>query len=88
VTSPHPARHAVTDRPACTPAAIRAVLAAQADEGTLRRYDRDLDCAFDQARQDGDLTPLLETVRRWWFEPMPGATLTASSVFTSGLVAI
>jgi Family of unknown function (DUF6247) len=68
VTSLHPAHHAVMDRPACTPAAIRAVLAAQADESTLRRYDRDLDSAFDQARRDGDLTPLLETVRRWWFE--------------------
>jgi hypothetical protein len=34
----------------------------------LRRYDVELDAAFVQAREDGDLAPLLETVRRWWFE--------------------
>ena len=34
----------------------------------LRRYDQDLDTAFEQARAQGDLTPLVETVRRWWFE--------------------
>jgi hypothetical protein len=55
-------------RPACTPAAIRAVLAANADPEVLRRYDVELDAAFVQAREDGDLAPLLETVRRWWFE--------------------
>lgn len=68
MTAPHPGHHAVIDRPACTPSAIRAVLAAQADADTLQRYDRDLDAAFDQARRDGDLTPLVDTVRRWWFE--------------------
>lgn len=55
-------------RPACTPAAVRNVLAANADADTLRRYDADLDAAFEQARNSGDLTPLLDTVRRWWFE--------------------
>lgn len=55
-------------RPACTPAAIRAVLAANADPEVLRRYDGELDAAFEQAREHGDLAPLLETVRRWWFE--------------------
>jgi hypothetical protein len=55
-------------RPACTPAAIRAVLAANADPEVLRRYDDELDAAFEQAREHGDLAPLLETVRRWWFE--------------------
>jgi hypothetical protein len=34
----------------------------------LRRYDAELDAAYEQTRQDGDLTPLVQTVRRWWFE--------------------
>jgi Family of unknown function (DUF6247) len=55
-------------RPACTPAAIRAVLAANADADVLRRYDDDLDTAFEQARERNDVAPLVETVRRWWFE--------------------
>ena len=59
--------HQVLDRPACTPAAIRAVLAANADADVLRRYDAELDAAYEQARQDGDLSPLVQTVRRWWF---------------------
>lgn len=68
MTTPR-ARHPQTlARPACTPAAIRAVLAANAGPAVLQRYDNDLDAAFEQARQDGDLTPLLQTVRRWWFE--------------------
>jgi len=50
------------------PAAIRTVLAANADPDTLWRYDADLDAAFELARTGGDLTPLLDTVRRWWFE--------------------
>jgi hypothetical protein len=58
----------ITDRPACTPAAIRAVLAANADPETLQRYDRELDAAFEQARRAQDLTALVQTVRRWWFE--------------------
>lgn len=58
----------VLDRPACTPAAIRAVLAANADPEVLARYDRELDGAFEQARDDEDLTALLRAVRRWWFE--------------------
>jgi Family of unknown function (DUF6247) len=58
----------ILDRPACTPSAIRAVLAANADADVLRRYDADLDTAYEQARHDGDLTPLVQTVRRWWFE--------------------
>jgi hypothetical protein len=68
VTALHPGQPAPLPRPACTPAAIRTVLAAGADADTLRRYDDDLDAAFEQARAGGDLTPLLDTVRRWWFE--------------------
>ena len=34
----------------------------------LRRHGTDLDAAYEQARQDGDLTPLVQTVRRGWFE--------------------
>jgi hypothetical protein len=44
------------------------VLAANAGDAVLRRYDQDLDMAFEQARAQGDLTPLVQTVRRWWFE--------------------
>lgn len=58
----------VLPRPACTPTAIRAVLAANADVGILQRYDEDLDAAFEQAREQGDVTPLVQTVKRWWFE--------------------
>ncbi|MGH3274704.1 MAG: DUF6247 family protein [Streptosporangiaceae bacterium] len=68
MTAPEARAHQVLDRPACTPSAIRAVLAANADAEVLRHYDADLDAAYEQAREDGDLTPLVETVRRWWFE--------------------
>jgi hypothetical protein len=44
------------------------VLAANADSEVLQRYDTDLDRAFEEAREHGDLTPLAQTVRRWWFE--------------------
>ena len=68
MTAPDARTPQVLDRPACTPSAIRAVLAANADAEILRRYDADLDVAYEQAREDGDLTPLVQTVRRWWFE--------------------
>lgn len=68
MTASHHERHRVLDRPACTPAAIRAVLAANADPDVLRRFDTDLDAAFEEARKQGDLEPLLRTVHRWWFE--------------------
>ena len=68
MTAPHRGQPPALPRPACTPAAIRAVLAANADADTLRRYDADLDTAFEQSRTGGDLTPLLDTVRRWRFE--------------------
>ena len=47
---------------------MRAVLAASAGSDILKRYDEDLDAAFEQAREQGDVTPLVQTVRRWWFE--------------------
>jgi hypothetical protein len=68
MTSPHAAHHQVMARPACTPAAVRAVLAANADAAVLRRFDDELDATFEMAREHGDLAPLLDTVRRWWFE--------------------
>ena len=68
MTAPRPSQPPALPRRACSPAAIRTVLAANADADTLGRYDADLDAAFEQARSGGDLTPLLETVRRWWFE--------------------
>ncbi len=68
MSASHAGRPQVLPRPACTTAAIRAVLAANADPEVLLRYDHDLDRAFEEAREQGDLTPLVETVRRWWFE--------------------
>jgi Family of unknown function (DUF6247) len=68
MTAPDSSRPQVLDRPACTPAAIRAVLAANADAAVVRHCDADLDAAYEQAREHGDLTPLVQTVRRWWFE--------------------
>ena len=68
MTAPQSGNPPITDRAACTPAAIRAVLAANADSETLQRYDRELDAAFEQARHDQDLPSLVQTVRRWWFE--------------------
>jgi len=68
MTAPQPGRSQVLARPAETPAAIRAVLAANAGPEVLASYDADLDAAFVKAREDGDLTVLTATVRRWWFE--------------------
>src|SRR5215470_2202347 len=68
MTASHARRSQVLPRPACTPAAIRAVLAANAGSDVLLRYDNELDSAFEEARERGDLTPLVQTVRRWWFE--------------------
>jgi hypothetical protein len=68
MTAPHVRQPQILPRPACTPAAIRAVLAANASNDVLQRYDDELDAAFEQARDQGDLTPLVQTVRRWWFE--------------------
>jgi hypothetical protein len=68
MTAPHARQPQVLPRPACTPTAIRAVLAANADGDILQRYDEDLDAAFEQAREQGDVTPLVQTVKRWWFE--------------------
>ena len=68
MTAPHARQSQVLPRPACTPTAIRAVLAANADGEILQRYDEDLDAAFEQAREQGDVTPLVQTVKCWWFE--------------------
>jgi hypothetical protein len=68
MTASHAGHPQALPRPACTPAAIRAVLAANADQEVLKRYDEDLDAAFEEAREHADLTPLVQTVRRWWFE--------------------
>ena len=68
MTAPPARQPQVLPRPACTPTAIRAVLAANAGGDILQRYDEDLDAAFEQAREQGDVTPLVQTVKRWWFE--------------------
>jgi uncharacterized protein DUF6247 len=65
MTAPDARQPRVLPRPACTPATIRAVLAANADGDILQRYDEDLDAAFEQAREQDDATPLVQTVRRW-----------------------
>jgi hypothetical protein len=51
MTAPHARQPRVLPRPACTPTAIRAVLAANADGDVLQRYDEDLDAAFEQATE-------------------------------------
>ncbi|MGO8960872.1 MAG: DUF6247 family protein [Streptosporangiaceae bacterium] len=68
MTAPDTGQPQILPRPACSPAAIRAVLAANADIAVLNSYDEDLDAAYEQAREHGDLMPLVETVQRWWFE--------------------
>jgi hypothetical protein len=45
----------VAGRPAETPAAIRAVLAASAVPEVLAQYEAELDAAFTRARETGDL---------------------------------
>ena len=65
MTASHARQPQVLPRPACTPTAIRAVLAANADGDILQRYVEDLDAAFEQARAQGDVTPLVQTVKRW-----------------------
>ena len=86
MTAPHARQPEVLPRPAWTPTAIRAVLAACADGDVLQRSDEDLDAAFGQARAQGDVTPLVQTVKRWWFEAdawrdpkCSGSTLLAST---------
>jgi|ERR1035437_1556407 hypothetical protein len=60
----------VTGRPAETPAAIRAVLAASAAPEVVAQYETELDAAFARARETGDLTVLTIAVRRWWIEAL------------------
>ena len=52
----------------CTPAAIRAVLAAHAGPELVLRFDHEVDAAFEQAEEQRDLTPFVQVIRRWWFE--------------------
>jgi hypothetical protein len=60
----------VAGRPSETPAAIRAVLAASAVPEVVAQYEAELDAAFAQARETGDLTVLTTAVRRWWIEAL------------------
>ncbi len=87
MTAARPGEPPALPRLACTPAAIRTVRAAHADAHTARRYAADLDAASEQARTGGDLTPLLETIRRWWFEAGtwrdPAAAATAWPAWTA-----
>jgi len=60
----------VTGSLAETPAAIRAALAASALPEVLDQYETELDAAFAQARETGELTVLTTAVRRWWIEAL------------------
>jgi hypothetical protein len=40
------------------------VLAANADGDILQRYDEDLGAAFERAREQGDVMPLVQMVKR------------------------
>jgi uncharacterized protein DUF6247 len=57
---------------ACTPSAIRAVLAAHAGPEVVQQFDQEVDAAFEQAERDRDLTPFVQTIRRWWLEARAG----------------
>jgi hypothetical protein len=48
MTAPDARQPRVLPCPACTPAAIRAVLAANADGDILQRYDEDLDAVLNR----------------------------------------
>lgn len=61
---------AVAGRPAETPAAIRAVLAASAVPEMVAQYAAELDAAFARARETGDLGVLTTAVRRWRIEAL------------------
>ena len=88
MTAPQARPPQILPRPACTPAAVRAVLAANAGDAVLRRYDQDLDMAFEQAREQGDLTPLVQTVRRCGSRQTPGAILRVSGRFWAASILI
>jgi len=70
MTAQHHHEPPLTDRPAETLAAIRAALAASAVPEVLAQYETELDAAFAQARETGDLTVLTTAVRRWWIEAL------------------
>jgi hypothetical protein len=61
---------AAAGRPAETPAAIRAVLAASAVPDVVAQYEAELDAAYARAREAGDLMVLTAAVRRWWIEAL------------------
>lgn len=65
---PAPPSGVAPDSVPCTPAAIRAVLAAEAGPELVQRFDQEIDAAFELSEQDRDLTPFVQTVRRWWGE--------------------
>jgi Family of unknown function (DUF6247) len=53
-----------------TPAAIRAALAGNAAAEVVAQYEAELDAAFAQAREAGDLMAPTAVVRRWWIEAL------------------
>ena len=65
---PTPSPGPAPDSLPCTPAAIRAVLAAQAGPELVQRFDREVDAAFGQAEQQCDLSPFVQVIRRWWHD--------------------
>jgi hypothetical protein len=80
MTAPNARQPQVLPRPACTPAVVRAVLAAKADNDVLRQYDEDLDTAFEQAREQGDLAPRGRSYGADGSRPTLGAILASSVI--------
>jgi hypothetical protein len=58
MAAPNARQPQVPSRPASTPMAIRAVLAANASADVVQQYDQDLDAAFERAREQDDLAPV------------------------------
>lgn len=58
----------VLPKPARTPAAIRAVLEANAPAELVAQFDAALDAAWVEAREGNTIEPLNEMLKRWWFE--------------------
>jgi len=80
MTSSHASNPQVMARPACTPAAIRAVLAANADPEVLRRYDDELDTAFRAgSRARRPRAPCWRRSGAGGSRPTPGATPTPTA---------
>jgi hypothetical protein len=68
MSAPEPSTPKILPRPAETPSAIRAVLAANADPGVVERFDKSLDVAWSEAKAAHSIAPLEKMLHRWWWE--------------------